>query len=68
MTARRRDPSDQLEPNGYEALIARARAQVSSLPTERLVRMRAALERALAASEPDAEALAELARALAGDV
>lgn len=67
MTARPGNPGDQAQLDGYEGLISRLRAAVPSLPTSRLVRIRAALEQALAAEPPSAETLAELARALDGE-
>lgn len=71
MTARRRQPREEPELDGYEALIARARAGVRGLSTPELVRIRELLERILESGGEDADAgrraLAELARRLRRD-
>ncbi|TMF90908.1 MAG: hypothetical protein E6I08_02200 [Chloroflexi bacterium] len=71
MTARRRQPRQQPELDGYDDLIARARAGVRGMSTPELVRIRELLERILEGGGGDAgegrKALAELARRLRRD-
>jgi len=67
VTARRGDPGQQAELDGYGQVISRARSAVPELSTEALVRIRAVLERALEEEDPDGEALEALAAALDGD-
>ncbi|HEX6348387.1 MAG TPA: hypothetical protein VF160_03235 [Candidatus Dormibacteraeota bacterium] len=71
MTARRRPARQQPQLDGYEDLIARARADVRGLSTPELVRIRELLERILESGAKDAgeghRALAELARRLRRD-
>ncbi|HEX6547254.1 MAG TPA: hypothetical protein VF134_00755 [Candidatus Dormibacteraeota bacterium] len=64
MTSSQGNAGQQTEPDGYSALIARARAAVPGMTSESLYRIRALLEQALAGERSDTETLAELARTL----
>jgi hypothetical protein len=71
LTPRHREPREESQLNGYDALIARARGAVPGLPTPALVRIRELLEVALetggGGGGEGRRALAELERALRGD-
>ena len=66
MTAAAGGAEQEAELGRYGELIARARASLGDLTTERLDRIRALLEQVLEAERPDRAALAELERALGG--
>lgn len=67
MTAAGGGPGQEAQLDGYELVIARARASLGEVTTENLVRIRELLERALEGDRPDPEVLSELAQALSGD-
>lgn len=67
MTAAAGGADQEAELDRYGEVISRGRGSVSELATERLVRIRALLERALEGEQPDLAALEELEQALAGD-
>lgn len=61
---RRRTPRPATSPEAQLALVKQARSALPTLPTESLYRVHALLESILAAPDLDADALAELRRAL----
>jgi len=67
MTAHQRHPRKEPELDRYVEVISRARGALPALTTASLFRIRELLERALEGAEPDAAAIDELARMLAGD-